>query len=158
MQLTGSRFKDWMLFGMMAMVLLTQSASVFAAQNWKNLSKENQEFLFEMRAQWDKLPETDQKKWLKVAERYKTSPPEKQEKMRQRVAAWAQLTPEERRIARENFRALKAKQSEGRSANWESYQTLDEEQRVRLKDEQKLKRRQTQTNPTLPPGAAAYTR
>lgn len=158
MNLTCSRIKDWVLFGVLFVVLLTQSVSVFAAQNWKTLSKENQEFLFEMRAQWDKLPETDQRKWLKVAERYKTAPPEKQEKMRQRVAAWAQLTPEERRIARENFRALKAKQSEGRSANWESYQTLDEEQRLRLKDEQKQKRRQTQTNPTLPPGAAAYTR
>jgi len=150
--------RDLIFFLGLSALLALQTHDALAGQNWGSLPPSSQEFLADMRNDWGTLTDTEKRKWLKVAERYREAPPEKQEKMRQRIASWAKLSPLERKQARENFKTLREKEIEHRAGNWQDYQTLDEEQRDRLKDEQKQKRMQTQTNPKLPPGAAAYRR
>jgi hypothetical protein len=56
-------------------------------------------------------------------------PVREQELAEARIREWAQLTPEQRRTARQNYRLAKSIPREERVAQWEQYQGLTDEQR-----------------------------
>jgi len=129
-----------------------------AKTEWLELRQSTREFLVDVQPVWGDLSDAEQRQLRKMADHYRSASPEQQAVMRQRVKEWARLSPEQKRLARENYKALRNKETEHKTSAWSDYQTLDDEERKRLTDEQKVKRKQTQTNPALPPGAAAYTR
>jgi hypothetical protein len=74
-------------------------------------------------------------KWLSIAKRYPTLPPAQQERIQAQMSAWARLTPDERRIAREQFKNLRQLPPEQRKEvrqKWQEYQQLPPEKRREL--------------------------
>ncbi len=55
-------------------------------------------------------------------------PPDR-EKAQERIREWATLTPEQRRLARNNYRLAKSLDKEEREASWEQYSSMTDEQR-----------------------------
>jgi hypothetical protein len=74
---------------------------------WSELSPQQQHVLGPLAADWDNLDTTRRKKWVTIANRYPKMKPDAQERLQTRMQAWAKLTQDERRLARENYRSLK---------------------------------------------------
>ena len=58
-------------------------------------------------AEWDKLDTTRRKKWVTIANRYPKMKADEQQRLQSRMQDWANLTPAQRRVARENYQSLK---------------------------------------------------
>lgn len=113
-------------------ILSSGAALALTAPKWADLSAQQREILKPLAGDWDKLDETRRNKWVVVAKRYPTMQPEEQKRLQGRMADWARLTPEQRRVARENFQRTKALPPEQKKAEWQQYQTLPETQKQRL--------------------------
>ncbi len=74
---------------------------------WSELSPQQQHVLGPLAADWDNLDTIRRKKWVTIANRYPKMKPDAQERLQNRMQAWAKLTPEERRIARAKYQKLK---------------------------------------------------
>jgi hypothetical protein len=113
-------------------ILSSGTALALTAPKWADLNAQQREILKPLASDWDKLDETRRNKWVVVARRYPTMQPEEQKRLQGRMADWARLTPEQRRVARENFQRTKALPPEQKKAEWQQYQTLPETQKQRL--------------------------
>jgi hypothetical protein len=76
---------------------------VARSPTWAELSPANKAALAPLASQWDQLDPPRKQKWLGIAQRYPKMPPAQQERVHQQMGAWASLTPEQRRIAREQY-------------------------------------------------------
>lgn len=74
---------------------------------WWELSPKQQAILAPLAADWDTLDNTRRKKWVAIANRYPKMKPSEQQRLQKRMQAWAALTPAQRRVARENYKALR---------------------------------------------------
>ena len=74
---------------------------------WSELSPKQQAVLAPLGADWETLDTTRRKKWVTIANRYPKMKPDEQERLQKRMQAWAALTPAQRRVARENYKALR---------------------------------------------------
>lgn len=74
---------------------------------WSELSPKQQAILAPLAAEWDALDNTRRKKWVTIANRYPKMKPDEQQRLQKRMYAWAALTPAQRRVARENYKALR---------------------------------------------------
>jgi hypothetical protein len=144
-------------FGLM-MVLSFQAEHALADTAWRDLSPKQQELLTPVRSEWLGMSSNQKERWMKVGQKYEQESPENQAKMRERIFGWSKLTPTQKAQARENYQALKDKKRGERNSSWNSYQTLEPEEKGKFKDKHEIKREQSQTNPFVTPGAAAYTR
>jgi hypothetical protein len=94
---------------------------------WSELTPAQQQVLAPLQADWDQLDTTRRKKWVAIADRYPTMKPAQQQRLQKRMQEWAQLTPEERRAARERYQTLKKLPPEQRREvreKWEERQSL----------------------------------
>ena len=107
-------------------------AQTLTQPKWSDLSRERQEALKPLAGQWDTLDNTRRKKWIVVADRYPAMGAEEQKRLQSRMADWARLTPEQRRVARENYQKSKALPAEQKKAEWQQYQTLPDTQKQQL--------------------------
>ena len=72
-------------------------------------------------------------KWLQLANRFAAMKPEEQQRVQERMREWAKLTPEQRELARETYNAHpQDRRRTKKTATWESYQQLPEEQKKKL--------------------------
>ncbi|MRV75649.1 DUF3106 domain-containing protein [Duganella sp. FT92W] len=103
---------------------------------WKDLSAAQQRALEPLKGEWDKLEGLRKQKWLEIANRYNAMKPDEQARVQERMRDWVRLTPDQRRMVRENFaRSQKVAPVPGqKSAQWEQYQQLPEEQKKQLAD------------------------
>ena len=101
---------------------------------WAELTAEQQQTLAPLKADWDVLEPERRRKWLGIAKRYPTMKPEEQARVQRRMQAWAKLTPEQRRQARENYKRMaKSGQQRGKlRENWAEYQSLPPQEREQL--------------------------
>lgn len=99
---------------------------------WAELTAAQQQTLAPLAAEWNGLGPIRKKKWLEIADRYAKMPPDEQERLQTRMREWVQLTPEQRRIARESYSRAKKLDSEQKSAKWDHYQSLPEEEKQKL--------------------------
>lgn len=115
---------------------------------WKDLSAAQQRALDPLKGEWDKLEGLRKQKWLEIANRYNAMKPDEQVRVQERMRDWVRLTPDQRRQVRENFaRSQKVAPSPGqKSAQWEQYQQLPEEQKKQLAD--KAPKKQVANPPT----------
>lgn len=96
---------------------------------WSELTPRQQQLLQPFAEQWNSLPVEEKRAWKALAQRFpKLSAAERSHAVK-RISEWAALTPEQRKIARQNFRLAQALPKDERVAQWEQYQALTEEQR-----------------------------
>ena len=92
---------------------------------WSELSPKQQAILAPLAADWDALDNTRRKKWVTIANRYPKMKPDEQQRLQRRMQAWAALTPAQRRVARENYKALRQLPRPSRGElrqKWEQHQ------------------------------------
>jgi hypothetical protein len=110
------------------------SAAADEEPRWEQLSTAEQQSLQPLASIWRSLSQGHRRKWLALAKNYPAMSEADQEKLQKRMAEWAALTPKERELARLNFAQTKKLPPEARSANWEAYQALSDEERRALLD------------------------
>ncbi|WP_229423354.1 DUF3106 domain-containing protein [Massilia frigida] len=130
---------------------------------WKDLSRPQQVALDPLKAEWDHMETVRKQKWLDIANRYSSMKPDEQLRVQERMRDWIKLTPEERRLARENYTLSKKIDKSKKSVEWEKYQQLPEEEKKKLALDAAVAKKQvtnlpptTQTKPlapTKPPAA-----
>ncbi|MBP0637601.1 MULTISPECIES: DUF3106 domain-containing protein [unclassified Cupriavidus] len=99
---------------------------------WSELSPVNQRILAPLQPLWNTLPELNRRKWLRIAERYPKFSPEEQARLQERMAEWVKMTPQQRRLARENYQITRALPADKKAEAWDKYQQLPEEQKKKL--------------------------
>lgn len=122
----------------------TAAASATAAKPlWKELSAPQQLALAPLLAEWDMMDSARKQKWLEIANRFGSMKPDEQQRAHGRMREWLKLTPEERRLARENYTLSKKIGKDQKSAQWEQYQQLPEEEKRKLAADAALKKHST---------------
>jgi hypothetical protein len=103
---------------------------------WAELTAEQQQTLAPLKSDWDALEPDRRLKWIAIAKRYPRMKPIEQERVQRRMQAWAALSPEQRRQARENYKHLaKAPRpvpNKGLREAWAEYQALSPSERESL--------------------------
>jgi Skp family chaperone for outer membrane proteins len=92
---------------------------------WTELTPAQQQVLAPLQAEWEQLDTTRRKKWIAIADRYRTMKPPEQERLQKRMQEWAKLTPAERKAAREKYQTLKKQPPQKRDEvkrRWHEYE------------------------------------
>lgn len=100
--------------------------------DWKQLSAAQQKTLSPLMSQWDKLDARNKAKWVTIADRYASLKPEEQKRMQRRMELWAQLSPEQKQIARLHYSQAKKIEATQKNKQWELYQQLPAEKKQLL--------------------------
>jgi membrane protein involved in colicin uptake len=79
------------------------------------------------------------KKWLELANHYASMTAEEQQRVHERMREWMRLTPAQRKVARQNFNQARTIAPNEKTATWESYKQLPDEQKQKLAEEAKRK-------------------
>jgi hypothetical protein len=99
---------------------------------WNTLSRPQQVALEPLAAEWDRMEGIRKQKWLEIANRFSSMKPDEQARVHERMREWVKMTPEERRVVRENYTRTKKIDPSQKSQQWEQYQQLPEEQKKQL--------------------------
>src|SRR5450830_1634230 len=99
---------------------------------WNELTPAQQHALTPLAGEWNKLESSRKEKWLVIGNKFATMTPAEQERMQERMREWIKLTPAQRRSVRESYSRAKKIDAEKRSAQWQRYQQLSEEQKKKL--------------------------
>lgn len=123
----------WACIGLLAM-LAVLPATARAENNpaWNQLSPSQQQQLAPLRRDWATIDAARKQKWLHVAKQLDSMPPEKRQRVQQRMAEWARLPDGERTRARQQFQETRQLSLDERQARWQEYQALPTEQRQEL--------------------------
>lgn len=99
---------------------------------WQSLTPAQHEALAPLEHDWPTIDAQRKQKWLALAARFKTLPPEERVRIQARMTEWAKLTPAERTQARLRYEEARQLPAPDRSARWQEYQALSPEQRALL--------------------------
>ena len=99
---------------------------------WTELTPAQQQALAPLASQWNKMDSNHKSKWLAIGAKYAALPPEKQQRMHDNMRDWLTLTPEQHRVAREAYARAQKLPPEQKTAQWQQYQQLPEEQKQKL--------------------------
>jgi len=99
---------------------------------WSHLSDAQHAALAPFAAEWNKFGDARRRKWLRIAAHYSKMSPEAQKRLHTRMTEWVRMTPEQRRVARENYQVSKDLPAQARKKAWTAYQQLSAEQKARL--------------------------
>ncbi len=100
---------------------------------WNELDSDQQAVLAPFEQQWNAWSAAEKRSWLILAERVPKMSDEQRERVDERIREWAGLTPEQRRLARQNYRLAKRLAPDERQAQWERYREMTPEQRSVLR-------------------------
>lgn len=101
---------------------------------WSKLAPAQRAALAPLERDWAHISAERQQKWLDVANRFGSMPPDERARTQQRMAEWASLPPQERARARLNFQEARQISPEERQRQWEAYRSLPPDQRRALAD------------------------
>ncbi|MDH4391548.1 MAG: DUF3106 domain-containing protein [Aquabacterium sp.] len=101
---------------------------------WASLSGEQRSVLAPLLRDWHTIDAPRKAKWLEVAARFPSMPAEERQRVQERMAEWARMTPSERGRARLTFQESKQLTREQKQERWEAYQALPDEKRQALAD------------------------
>ncbi|MCC8400918.1 DUF3106 domain-containing protein [Paraburkholderia sp. MMS20-SJTN17] len=107
---------------------------------WSRLSAAEHVALAPFESQWDSFSEERKRKWIRIASRYAKMSPDAQKRLHERMSEWVRMTPEQRRVARENYQVSKELPRETRQNAWKAYQQLPEETKERLAASERKRR------------------
>jgi hypothetical protein len=99
---------------------------------WRSLTPAQQLALQPLQAEWDQLDGVRKQKWLQLANRFTAMQPEEQQRVHARMREWVKLTPAQRELARETYARTRRIAPDQKTASWENYQQLPEEQKKKL--------------------------
>jgi hypothetical protein len=117
------------------------SPALSAKPLWMELTPLQKQALAPLATEWDKLDSAHKKKWLAISSKYASLKPDQQLRLQDRMRDWTKLTPEQRRVARESYARTKKLNPRQKSAEWQHYQQLPEEQKKKLAHEAAAKKR-----------------
>lgn len=103
-----------------------------AKPTWSELSTAQKSALQPLSGEWDKMDTARKQKWLEIGNRFAAMGPDEQQRLHERMRAWLAMTPEQRRQARENYTLSKKLDKSEKSAKWDEYQQLPEEEKRKL--------------------------
>lgn len=107
---------------------------------WHKLTRAQQTALQPLAGEWNRLDAPRKQKWLDIANRYASMKPGEQARVQERMRDWVKLTPEQRRQVRENYARTKKIDPGQKSAQWQQYQQLSDEQKQQLAIEASAKK------------------
>ncbi len=113
----------------------TGSASATAEADgprWTDLSAAHRKVLAPLAADWNGMDSRNKERWIDVAGRFPTMPPDEQQRANQRMGEWAHMSVAQRQQARMNFQETRSVSKEEREARWKAYQALPEEKKREL--------------------------
>lgn len=94
---------------------------------WRSLAEAQQQALEPLHKHWGTLTEAQKRKWISMAGGFHKLSEANQQKMQERMLAWAALTPEERNRARLNYAATRKITAPAKQEQWDAYQALSED-------------------------------
>lgn len=112
-----------------------------AHPTWRELSPAHQRILAPLEPLWNTIPELNRHKWVRIADQYPKYSADEQARLQARMAEWVQMTPQQRRLARENYQITRSLTPEAKTEAWNRYQQLPEEQKKNLAAAEKVPRR-----------------
>ena len=101
---------------------------------WVDLSSSQQAFLKPFESQWYTLSTAERKSWASLAAKVPKMSAAEQKRSATRVNEWAALSPDQRKLARANYRLAQNLPQDERTAQWEQYQSMTPAQRAVLRN------------------------
>jgi hypothetical protein len=99
---------------------------------WRELTPAQQAALEPLSAEWDQMDGVRKRKWLEMSNRFSSMKPEEQQRVHERMREWVKLTPAQRKLARDTYTRTKKLAPNEKTATWESYQQLPEDEKQKL--------------------------
>jgi hypothetical protein len=99
---------------------------------WRSLSPAQQVALQPLQGEWDQMDGVRKQKWLQLAKRFDGMKPEEQQRVHERMREWVKLTPAQRELVRETYARARKIAPEQKTASWENYKQLPDEQKKKL--------------------------
>jgi hypothetical protein len=122
-------------------------ATVSNPPEWKALSLWQKWALSPLERDWNALDPARRSKWLEIAQRFPGLPADEQNRMHERMRAWARLSPAERQQARLGYQVAQQVKADDRQAKWEAYQALSPERRQELADKAAARKQSPKPRP-----------
>ena len=99
---------------------------------WNELTPAQQQALAPLASEWNKMESGRKEKWLVISNKFASMSPAQQSRLQERMREWIKLTPTQRRAIRESYARAKKLDAEKKSAQWQQYQQLPDEQKKKL--------------------------
>jgi hypothetical protein len=126
----------WLACGVLLLALAAAARAepvpVDQPPTWTSLSRAQQSVLAPLQRDWATIEPSRKQKWLEVARRFPQMPEAERQRIQERMAEWARMTPSERGRARLQFQETRQISAEDRQARWEAYRALPEDERKAL--------------------------
>lgn len=100
---------------------------------WDDLDETQQEILAPFAPEWNTWPMAERRSWLAFAGRMQTLPEAQRRRAHRRILEWANMSPEERHIARINHQHSRRHPMPERMRAWEHYRALSWAEREALR-------------------------
>ncbi|MGI4985622.1 MAG: DUF3106 domain-containing protein [Janthinobacterium lividum] len=100
--------------------------------SWRHLDEMQRIALAPFASEWERFSVPQQRKWLAIASVYPRMSPEAQQRLHARMLRWTQMTPDERRVARENYEMSRVLPPNARQQAWHAYLALPDAQKEKL--------------------------
>ena len=121
--------------GALLVALVCATSAMGAAERgpaWASLTVGQQQALAPLQRDWATIDSTRKQKWIAFAPKFHAMPADERQRVQQRMAEWARLTPGERTQARLQFQEARQLPAEERQAKWQAYQALSDAERQSL--------------------------
>jgi hypothetical protein len=102
---------------------------------WNSLTPSQKIALAPIADEWDQADGVRKQKWLEIANRFASMKPDEQTRVHERMRDLFRMSPEDRRVVRENYTRAKKIGPSQKSEEWEKYQQLPEEKKKQLADQ-----------------------
>ena len=99
---------------------------------WSTLSAQQRGLLAPLERDWGSIDATRKAKWLEVASRFPSMSAPERQRVQDRMADWARMTPSERGRARLTFQESKQLSPSEKQQRWDAYQALPDDRRRAL--------------------------
>ncbi|MGP1629465.1 MAG: DUF3106 domain-containing protein [Giesbergeria sp.] len=99
---------------------------------WEVMTTPQKLALYPLAERWAYLSEVQKHHWLTIAQTFASRPAAEQQRLHQRMTAWASLSTQQRSQARLNFAVSRGLAPHDLLAEWETYQALSEMEKQRL--------------------------
>ena len=102
----------------------TPTARSEAGVRWQALTPAQRQALAPLERDWSGIDAQRKQKWVQIADRYPSMPPQERARIAERMNEWARLTPAERGEMRLRYQETRQVPAPDRSAKWQEYQNL----------------------------------
>jgi len=99
---------------------------------WRELKPAQQEVLKPLEREWSGISTIQKQKWIELSGGFAKRSPAEQQRIQERMAAWARLSAQQRGEARLHFQEATQLTPQDRKARWDAYQALPPEKRQQL--------------------------